>query len=219
MHKTLAAAIALLALSTSCMGQEKDRDDDSPAETTSLPTGIHMNEDGKKIPATQLKIWAISPLQLNENGVGFSVSYEHSLDKGGVVSYIIPAIATFDMSDVNYTSRMFYLMPGLKFYPTTWKGKIKYAVGPSILLGAGQVKNYNDYSTSLPYSSYQPGYEYGNKLQLGVMVNNYINFNPTAHLYLGLEFGFGFTYINRFEGKNIGLDATLQSCFKIGYRL
>jgi hypothetical protein len=164
-------------------------------------------------------IIAIAPIQFTENGVGLSFSYEKGIDKGGIVSYYLPVIATFNLNNNvdhgDHQDAMFYFSPGIKFYPTSSHGSVKYAIGPSLVIGAGEKTTGGYY-----YNGGNPYYEYNtqSKFILGVIVNNSLNINPTPHFYLGIDFGFGFTYINRVGGNNDGLNGIVQSGFKIGYK-
>lgn len=162
---------------------------------------------------------AFSPMQFSESGVGFAFSYEHGIDKDGIVSYILPVAATFNLSEdasLNGNSdAMVYFTPGLKFYPTSSFGKVKYAIGPSLVLGAGQETNY--YMSS-PYPNYSQYYRADDKLLLGIMISNSLNLNPTPRFYLGLDFGLGFSYIYRLNNVNQGMTALVQGGFKLGYR-
>ena len=121
---------------------------------------------------------------------------------------------------------MVYLMPGIKIYPTGNQGMAKYAIGPSLVLGAGQR---TDYYYSMYYAD--PYYMNNNliyapadikikrdRMILGMMVNQSINISPTPRLYLGSEFGFGFTYINNLDGKRDGTIPLVQFSFKVGYK-
>lgn len=166
-------------------------------------------------------ILSVAPIQFTENGVGLSFSYEKWIDNAGIISYNLPVIATFNLNSStnlgDHQDAMFYIAPGLKFYPTSSHGTLKYAIGPSLVIGAGEkTKDYGYYDNT----TYQHVYDYKtqSKFMLGVMVSNSLNINPTAHFYLGLDFGFGFTYINRVGGSNDGLTGIVQSGFKIGYR-
>lgn len=220
MHIKLWTTIALSCIiATSCLAQSEGSDDNS-GKSSELPTGLHMNESGQvKLPV--LSVLSVAPFQFTETGVGFAISYEHSIDKTGIVTYTIPFVSTFDLTNTHHTSSMYYLMPGLKFYPTSWKGKVKYAVGPSVAIGAG--KKYTDYNFDTylpPYSSTipVPFYTEQDRFTLAVMVNNYLNFFPTHHLFIGVEFGLGFSYINRLGGNNDGMMFVSQGGFKMGYR-
>jgi hypothetical protein len=179
-------------------------------------------------------ILAIAPIQLTEQGVGFAVNYEHAIDKEGYVSYNLPLVASFDIrsnSGYDYNSgyynnynnhqdAMFYFCPGIKFYPTGMFGKCKYSIGPSIVAGVGQETT--DIYVSAPqpaYSSYSPN-TYGtyDKLIVGVMLTNSLNISPTKHLYMGVDYSFGFTYLRQYNGINSGNEAITQFAFKMGYR-
>ncbi len=214
--KQLTIAICAVFCSVAAYAQQTDYDN---AKETALPSGLHINETAKPIKHNYI-VWSIAPIQFSENGVGLGISYEHNIDAGGIVNFYMPVVGTFNPSrniGGEYSNDpMFYVMPGLKFYPTTCYGKIKYAIGPSLVLGMGTQKNYYyDY-----FSSYYPPHsEVQNRFLLGVMINNSLNFQPTKHLYLGLEFGLGFTYIDKLAGGNNGVTAITQGGFKLGYRL
>ncbi len=217
MSKFLTGLIAFSILSISCAFAQTD-DDDKADNTRSndkgMPSGIHMNESHQLPAARKYKVLGLSPMQFTEIGVGFGLSYEHSIDKNGIVNYILPAVLTFNSSttyqtDERHQDPMFYLMPGLKFYPKSCYGKIKYAIGPSMVIGAGKQRSDGYY-----WGTYQT-YD---KFLFGVMLNNSINFNPTDHIYLGVELGLGFTYLNRLNGVNNGVEGLSQGGLKIGYR-
>ena len=168
---------------------------------------------------------AIAPIQFTENGVGLAVNFEKAIDKDGIISYNLPAIATFNLNNSSDNGQkqdpMFYFSPGIKFYPTGMFGKTKFAIGPSLVIGAGEKTTSQNYSTYDPVHS---TYTYYNSLTtrskfiLGIMVSNSLNINPTPHFYLGLDFGFGITYINKLDGANQGLNGIVQGGFKLGYR-
>ncbi len=170
-------------------------------------------------------IIAIAPLQLTENGIGFSLSYERELDKRGILSFYIPAMLTFDINNsstnVNYpynsnqsvnADPMFYVMPGIKFYPTGSHGKVKYSVGPALVIADGKHTDYT-YDLNGNYTQVQEDH-----FIFGAIVNNSLNINPTAHLNLGLDFGLGGSYVNKLNGVNQGITTLTQFSFKIGYR-
>ena len=53
---------------------------------------------------------------------------------------------------------------------------------------------------------------------VGMMVNNSLNVNPSEHLYIGLELGLGFTYIDKVNDIKQGANPLVQGAFKVGYR-
>lgn len=194
--------------------------------------GMHGRVREERPNAPKVKygknILALAPLQLTDAGLGLGLSYERMLDKKGIVSFYLPLMVSFDnngdiypMTSSYYNdNRTAYMgMIGLKIYPTGSKGKVRYAVGPAIAARFSQNDTYNIF---MGYDVYgYPIYGYGRQdnFSLGVVVNNSLNIQPTAHLYLGLELGLGMTYINQSNGYNTGSeDAIVQFAFKLGYR-
>ena len=167
-------------------------------------------------------IIAFAPLQFTENGVaGFSFSYERAIDSRSIVAFYLPAVVEFNLANTQNTGNtngnsdpMFYLMPGIKLYPTGGFGPIaKYAIGPSLVIGEGQrtVGSSNYYFTG----NY---YEVQSHFLLGMIVNQSVNINPTPWLYIGCEFGMGFTYVDRVGGISQGTKPLVNFNFKIGLR-
>ena len=199
--KKILLLIAPLVMAGSAFAQSEEA---APASPVKASSGDH--------------ILAIAPIQFTENGVGLSFSYEKGIDKGGIVSYYLPIITTFNLNNNvdhgDHQDAMFYFAPGIKFYPTSSHGTVKYAIGPSLVIGAGEKTTSSYYNNGVPYLEYNTQ----SKFILGVIVNNSLNINPTPHFYLGIDFGFGFTYINRVGGNNDGLNGIVQSGFKIGYK-
>ena len=171
--------------------------------------------------AANQNIVAFAPIQITENGFGFSLSWERFLDKSGWVSFVVPAVLTFNMSEDSYqgTSRMdpmFYLMPGIKVYTNMNSSrKTKFSIGPSLVIGAGQSRTYNYYNSSV--TTGDPGARQSRML-LGAMANIGGNLFPTNHLYMGFDFGLGFTYLNQYDGAAKGVSTLTQMSFRIGYR-
>ena len=165
-------------------------------------------------------ILAFAPIQFTEAGIaGFSVSYEKALDKNNIVAFYVPAIMEFNMNtQYDYYGQrqttndgMFYLMPGIKLYPTGGYGVAKYAIGPSLVVATGTKTDYDNYY----YGNYATQHTH---TMFGMMVNQSININPTPHLYLGTELGIGFTYVNNLSGISQGTTGLVQFSFKVGYR-
>jgi hypothetical protein len=170
-------------------------------------------------------VLAIAPLQFSENGLGVGLSYERALDKDGFIAFYMPVILTWDLNNGTYVNSngntvngnadmMFYAMPGIKLYPTGSFGPIKYSVGPSLVIASGQ-KSSAAYD---PTGTYISSYNTQSHFVLGMIVNNSLNINPGPHIYLGLEVGLGFSYLNTVGGLNQGTEFLVQGGFKIGYR-
>lgn len=167
-------------------------------------------------------IISVMPMQILTYDVGVGIAYERVLDKAGILSFYLPIMVEFDgannnrhgfMHPVGKTYPAYYIMPGLKLYPTGGKGVIRYGVGPNLAYRTG--KEYQ-----LKYDNMGniigEGEETSNLL--GIMVTNSLNINPTKNIHLGLELGLGFTYFNKVAGVEMGTDPLAQFGFKIGYR-
>ncbi|MCD6011271.1 MAG: hypothetical protein K0Q79_1133 [Flavipsychrobacter sp.] len=167
---------------------------------------------------------ALAPLQFTDNGLGFSLSYNRALDKDAIISFYLPVIATFKLNSGSYLNTatntyvnghqdmMFYVMPGVLLYPGGSLGKVRYGIGPSLVYASGE-------RSSVLTDVW--GYTYekiSSHTMLGIVLNNSLNINPSEHIYLGLEFGFGFTYLNRIDGINNDTRGLVQGGFKLGYR-
>ena len=158
------------------------------------------------------RLVSVAPLAFSENGVGFAVSYEQNIDRQGIVAFQLPLLATFNVAKNNAANGykndpMVYFIPGIKFYPTGSYGPMKYAIGPSLLLGVGSKSTYNNGS-----------YPSEGKFVLGIILDNSLNMFLTPRFYLGFNLGFGFSYINILGENNKGVTGLAQGSFKLGYR-
>src|SRR4051812_37012238 len=92
---------------------------------------VMIREDNAPIQSKYKRnILALAPIQFSENGVaGVGISYEHGLDKNSIVSFYVPVMAVLNTNNNNNyndyygnrttnTDPMFYVMPGIKIYPT-----------------------------------------------------------------------------------------------------
>lgn len=192
------------------------------------PASRHSHDDTDVEETVKMKykpnILSLAPLQFSENGLGVGLSYECALDKKSIIAFYIPVAATFDLSNGTYfnpntntyqngkTDGMYYAMPGIKVYPTGNTGLVRYAIGPSLVVGIGQ-------SSSATYDA-NNNFVYLTQTHsiLGMIVNNSLNINPSPHVYLGIELGLGFTYLNRIGGLNQGTETLVQGGLKIGFR-
>lgn len=170
----------------------------------------------------------ISPFKALDSGPGFGISYERIVDKKGYFGIIIPLTVTipgtstyiFDVSD-NNGSYMFYFSPGLKIYPFGQR-KVTYAVGPNFFFGKGE--RWNNSSIYDPntggYISNEQNTEW---VRMGLLVNNYINFQVTPKFQISLNGGLGSRYVDR-EKYQVsttvirGLQVTGEFSFSLGFR-
>lgn len=168
-------------------------------------------------------IISLIPMSLT-SGIGVGLSYERAFGEENILSFYMPVTIAFGTVDPvtgpttnNSQGPTYYIMPGLKFYPTGGKGKVRYSVGPNLAYVTGQ-----RYVDDLIYDDFGNivGQDIGWRQQsaLGIMVTNGLNINPTGHLHLGLELGLGFTYFNKVNGRDTGTEGLAQFGFKIGYR-
>ncbi|PZF71165.1 hypothetical protein [Taibaiella soli] len=196
------------------------------------PRALPMHDHNQKQYGKN--ILSFAPVQMTNTSVtGLGVHFEHMFDKKGMFALYIPLVWSINTNDNSYYNgygyqnqsySMFWTYPGLKIYPAGSNHKVCYGVGPSIAIGAG----------TRPYTTvnYDPntGNSYSvttNKdvFQMGIMVNNSLNIQPTPHLYLGVEMGLGIPYIhnnddNNYNGNNYNYSDVplVQFNFKIGYR-
>lgn len=215
---------------TYAQDNKSDNRSDDDATSTNVGTMDGMPAPNHRhyhteLPWNHVSTIALAPFQYSENGVGVGLSWEKALDEDGIVSVYVPLIATWNLNkrnndyyyygnSQNHTNSMYYLMPGIKFYPTGM-GRVKYAVGPSAVVGVGQKMNDNVYYPY--YSSYASYGTMENRFLFGMMINNSLNVNATPRLYIGAEMGLGFSYFDRVNNINHGMTFLTQGSFKIGY--
>jgi hypothetical protein len=183
-------------------------------------------------------IFSVAPIFMtNTSATGVGLAYEHIVDRNGIFSIYLPAAYSFKTNRYNnnyynpgypYESRnshMFWFYPGVKIYPTSSFGKVRYAVGASIAIGSGS-ESYTEqiYNPSTNTTNYYS--RRNSNFIMGAMLTNSLNIQPTAHLYLGLELGLGIPYVveddynyNYYGGYGTYNDEPLvQFNFRIGYR-
>lgn len=176
-------------------------------------------------------ILRLSPITAMDVGVGFGLSYERILDRQQMIGLILPfhlllendgdAFFNGNNGEHDNTHAYFYFTPGLKIYPFGQR-RVTYAVGPSLMLGYGGGKEWR-----------YDGMNYGSvdveKFRLGMLVNNYVNFQIGPSFNLGLELGLGVRYLDRETTEykfppyntytvNNGIEATGQFSMTLGFR-
>ena len=200
----------------------RDRRERAAREPRSRRFGFSNEKYGKNIIS-------LAPIQMaNEGPAGIGLHYERVLDKRSMLSFYLPIAViihrnndyyyngTYNNNDRNTTFTYFY--PGIKVYPTGSNRRVSYAAGISAALGFG-----SRYVQDVNFPS--PSYSQHSVFRAGMLVNNSLNVQPTKHIYLGVELGLGFTYIDDMEGddnnnyyNNYGDVPMVQFNFKIGYR-
>ena len=169
-------------------------------------------------------ILMLSPFKVLDSGPGFGVSYERLV--GPYVGIIVPVSFMFSErylynSAIGSQSKYFtnvYVSPGVKFYPFGQR-KVTYAVGPNVMFGfAKDVKTKYTYNgtggqvvTEIPTKNFR----------LGLLVNNYLNFQITSKINLGINGGLGIRYLDRSRpvvGYHEGMQITGEFAFNFGFR-
>lgn len=173
---------------------------------------------------------SVAPVFINSEGSpGFGVMYERVLDRRGIVSLQLPfalsLVRDYDLNSLNPNTgrydriyRPFYhVYPGLKIYPTGSQGVVRYSIGAALDIGFGD--KYIERGSYNPITGlYNSGYVQ-NVFKTGMMINNGLNFMPTKNLYIGMELGLGFYYIDT-EDDYYGYNEVpaAQFNFRVGYR-
>lgn len=170
----------------------------------------------------------ISPFKALDSGPGFGMSYERILDKNGYFGLLLPLTVT--VADSYYfpvgaessdNNEMYYFSPTLKVYPFGQK-RVTYAVGPTLYAGMGKHwYNYTDYNPTTQVHTSRD--EERERFRMGMIVNNFVNFQITRHFQIGLNAGVGPRYIDRdkFESRvyrTRGMEITGEFNFNLGFR-
>lgn len=166
-------------------------------------------------------ILRLYPLNVFSSGnVGVGLSYERILSSDGKFGLKIPIHWGVDEANDGYysddviTRSGFMVNPSVKFYPAGQR-KVTYGLGFSLF---GVWAN-ND------YYKYDNGFVRrvdGTREQMGMLLENSVQFNLSPKFNIGLELGIGPSYINRYteNGRtyNDGITAMGLFNFHVGYR-
>lgn len=159
----------------------------------------------------------ISPIHMtNTSTTGMGIAYERIISKNNMLSIYLPfCLSLHDKDDNNNTSpisnttngrsTIFWIMPGIKLYPTGNNGVVRYGVGPSIAIATGTRDN-----TTTTYNP-QTGQQQTTTTQenvfiAGILINNSLNIQATQHFKFGIELGLGLPYY-----KNDGAKGNFNS--------
>jgi hypothetical protein len=165
------------------------------------------------------------------------------LDKKGRFSIYLPvniAVLGYDdtdndiagpggwLSSISRDRSILQVAPGVKFYPTGSRGKLRYAVGAQLMYGGGYVverlynyRRYQPVNTPIPQEN---PYKNLQVVKAGVMVNNSLNLVTGPHFYFAADMGLGVTFINRKEDFSTGEmeqrpeNGLAQFSVRFGYR-
>ena len=207
--------------------KRRERSSERRSERSSEPTNERNSPVVQDEPMGRNKV-DFSAFKALDSGPGFGISYERILDKNGYFGLLLPLTLTISDSyyfpigsETSNNEEMYYFSPSLKIYPFGQK-RVTYAVGPTLYAGAGRRwYNYTDYNpTTQVYTSREEERE---RFRMGMIVNNYVNFQITKHFQIGLNAGVGPRYIDRekFQSttyKTRGMDITGEFNFNLGFR-
>lgn len=138
----------------------------------------------------------VSPFMAMDYGVGVGLSYEKILGAKGYLGLILPFSLMLDGNNspgyrynASGLNPSFYFTPGLKIYPFG-QSRLTYAFGPSFMLNYGRCNS--AWYTNFPVEGAKVSW-----LRMGALINNYLNFQVTRSISLGLEMGLGVRFIDR----------------------
>lgn len=169
----------------------------------------------------------ISPFKALDSGPGFGISYERILDKRGHFGLLLPFTMTIPedyylpIIGEDSDEQMYYFSPSLKVYPFGQK-RVTYAVGPTFLTGIGNRWEYSyDYDPKTGVTTSNE--EERKRLRMGLIINNYVNFQITQHFQIGLNAGVGPRYVDRekyrstiYRDRHMGISGEFN--FSLGFR-
>jgi hypothetical protein len=166
----------------------------------------------------------ISPFKALDSGPGLGASFERLL--GPYVGVILPVSFMFNEqysyntggSHRDYNTNV-YVSPGVKFYPFGQR-KVTYAVGPNVMLGFTKDTDakYIYDPTGGPSTTILTPVKH---FRLGLLVNNYLNFQITSKINLGINGGLGVRYFDKTNpsiGYSDGMQLTGEFAFNFGFR-
>lgn len=199
-------------------------------------TGIAVAQDVSASGSAGNKIsplgttYSISPIRITEENIGVGIAVEKFFDDNDIISLYVPFTVSFspngendnayyyrsgdDLESVRYKKEFYHFAPGIKIYPTGAFKKVSYALGVNLVAGIGRVRAYNRFYnvTYVPYKRELASETTSNlsRFKVGAMLFNSVNVRPTERFYLGVEFGLGYTYINRIGGESNGSNVLVQ---------
>ena len=186
----------------------------------------YAQDSGGDTVAYRGNIISVSPFLFTENGLGFGGSYERSVDKKGLFAITIPVMVTFDVANSNRiydyntgnyktgkADAMFYVMPGIKYYPTGSNGKLKYATGAALVLGSG--KKSRDLLNLYGLNETE---QVQSHFIAGIIWQNSLNLSLGKHLYISIDAGIGGSFFSRTGGVNTANEMLVRGGFSVGKR-
>jgi hypothetical protein len=187
----------------------------------------HRNDSVAHYPKFRPGVLFVAPIQFTENGPGTAVAYERAINTKKNIAVNISGIATFNIANTNkiynyntgyYNTgnpdAMYYLLPGIQFYPSGSGHRFNYSLGPSAVIAGGQKSsgyyNYNGLNLAELVQKH---------FMTGLLLQNYLHYNYTPHVCLSLEAAVGSTLLNKIGGNTAAQEFLVQGAAKIGFRI
>jgi len=191
-----------------------------------------QNDGQRSRPVYGDNIIRFNPIKAMDIGTGPGISYEHIFGADKNIGLVLPFSLLLSDEDDGYYSgydaahyaTYFYFTPGLKFYPFGQR-RCTYAIGPNLMLGYGGGERTESQYDPVTQSYYLDQFK-TRVFRLGILVNNYFNFQVTPAFNIGAALGLGARYIDHETETRGGHDVsynhpiavTGQFTLSIGYR-
>jgi hypothetical protein len=162
---------------------------------------------------------AFSPME-DRDGYGYRSSGSYQTSN----PYSLPPL----FEQWNIQKEIIYFYPGIKIYPTGAFKKASYAIGANLVTAIGRTQQVSttykvntqmEPNGSILYTHEMVSRQTANlsTFKFGAMLLNTVNIRPTERFYIGLEFGLGYTYINKFASQRLSREALVQFGVKFGF--
>lgn len=161
-------------------------------------------------------ILSFVPAFINNNGRGAGICYERIVDEDGKFSLYVPLLLSYQKLAWHYReqykTRSLGGLLGFKFYPTSSRGVVRYAMGLSIAVYSLQRTYEMGRSMMFTYEDYKKE----NYLKTGLLFNNSVNITVSGKINLTLDLHLGISDSN--EPDFDSTEPFVLLMFKTGYR-
>lgn len=197
---------------------------------TQAKSSKDQKEENRSRPVYGDNIIRFNPIKALDIAAGPGISYEHLFGEDKSIGLVLPfsmLLANEDdyygYDDTHYAT-YFYFTPGLKFYPFGQR-RCTYAIGPNLMLGYGGGERMESQYDPITQRYYYDEFK-SRVFRLGILVNNYFNFQVTPAFSIGASAGLGARYIDHETRSGGGHDVTYNGpitvtgeiTLSIGYR-
>lgn len=151
----------------------------------------------------------IAPVSVVDDAAGISLGIERLLGKKKKIGIHLPGhllfhreVVTGIVSQSSTYSNYLYLTPGIKYYPKGQK-RLSYAIGPNFVFGYN-----NNSTTEISRNDIQViGVDdiSVSRYRMGAVISNYVNFQLSKVVSLGLDGGVGIKFFDRIYYKREGV--------------